>query len=415
MSLMHGLEYSSDTPNPSNTAGSSNTSKRRRIALNSTFRVRNGGSSNTSFITPSTALPNTTASGSDTEEEDNEDLAQEYLNKMTDDTDRPTQTVFGKSVDVWKTEDGLVHADHTDKMKKKLRDEEIWGKKRKRGAKSKARQSNPLQNPASQPHSSSTGEARGYADSTISYPFLPPTCPSFVPPSPTASEWELFSASASLSQSMLDPNTLPPPLQYRPVQDGDTLGAHNRSIKPLPARAKGAENHQTPSPHTAMQGIQHTEHLQPTVSPANAAAQPPTRQLPSAFVRPDNCSVPTAPATGGFFSNMFGAARRIVSDSFGGIGSTSTVDRFDERPYQLGQANDGGQKKESDGDGAAPRIVSDSFGGIGSTSTVDRFDERPYRLGQAGDGGQKKGNGGSDGGGKGKLDPFKGRPWLRRG
>jgi hypothetical protein len=59
--------------------------------------------------------------------------------------------------------------------------------------------------------------------------------------------------------------------------------------------------------------------------------------------------------------------------------------------------------------------VSDSFGGIGSTSTVDRFDERPYRLGQAGDGGQKKGNGGSGGDGKGKLDPSKGRPWLRQG
>jgi hypothetical protein len=418
---MHGLEYSSNT-----SSNTSNNPKRRRTALKSTFRARNGGA-DTSFIQNTPGLTDTGALGSDTEEEDNEDLAQEYLNRMTDDTDRPTQTVFGKGVYVWKGQDGTVNADLTDEMKKKQRDEQVWGKKRKRGGNSKPhprqkqRPESIQEDPASHPDPSSTKEARGYADSTIAYPTLPTAYPSFIPPSPTASEWELFPVQASFTQSMLDPATLSPPLEYRPLQNGD------RPIKPLPARARGLPTPSTsfssqgagtirsPSSHVTMQGLQRTEGLQPAPSPEHPATHQDTHRLPSAFPRPSQPTTSEAPPTGGFFSNMFGAARRIVSDSFGGIGSTSTVDRFDERPYQLGQANDGGQKKESDGDGAAPHIMSDSFGGIGSTSTVDRFDERPYRLGQAGDGGQKKGNGGSDGGGKGKLDPFKGRPWLRRG
>ncbi|KAI4655207.1 uncharacterized protein J4E79_008272 [Alternaria viburni] len=74
-----------------------------------------------------------TTHGSETDEEDNEDEAQEYLNKMTDDTNRKVETVFGKGVEVWKSFNGTIYADVNDKVKRKQRDEEVWGKKRKRG------------------------------------------------------------------------------------------------------------------------------------------------------------------------------------------------------------------------------------------------------------------------------------------
>ena len=91
----------------------------------------------------------------------------------------------------------------------------------------------------------------------------------------------------------------------------------------------------------------------------------------------------------------------MLSDSFGSHG------RDEERLAALGQ-------NAAIGTGGAGPTVPDSFGGLGSGSDVDRFDERPYRLGQDGDaagtGGEKKESGGR----KGKLNPLKGRPWLSR-
>jgi hypothetical protein len=100
--------------------------KRRKLALFNTIRLRNGGS-NESHITPSNIpAEDIEYGGSDTEDEGDEETAQFYLNKMADDTDRPQETVFGEGVEVWKSHDGTVYADFTDKVKRKIREEETW-------------------------------------------------------------------------------------------------------------------------------------------------------------------------------------------------------------------------------------------------------------------------------------------------
>jgi hypothetical protein len=67
------------------------TPKRHNLPIYATIRIRNAGAT-TSFLHVS-ALAN---SGSDTEDEHDEEIAQFHLNRMSDYTDRKTETVFGK-------------------------------------------------------------------------------------------------------------------------------------------------------------------------------------------------------------------------------------------------------------------------------------------------------------------------------
>ncbi|KAF2826017.1 hypothetical protein CC86DRAFT_456327 [Ophiobolus disseminans] len=110
-----------------NTRKTSPAAKRRKInttlGLNVTLRARNGGD-DTCFLPA--GLPFTTDDGSSTEEEDNTELEDHYLNKMTDDTDQPRETVFGPGVEVWKSHGGTIYADLDDKTKRQLREKEIW-------------------------------------------------------------------------------------------------------------------------------------------------------------------------------------------------------------------------------------------------------------------------------------------------
>ncbi|KAH4064138.1 hypothetical protein HBH50_182990 [Parastagonospora nodorum] len=104
----------------------SNTGKRRKLSLFNTIRVLNGGSDD-DLVTPfNTPLEIVEDGGSDTEDEEDEQTAQYYLNKMRDDTDRPKQTVFGEGVEVWKSYGGTIYADLTDQVKRKMREEETW-------------------------------------------------------------------------------------------------------------------------------------------------------------------------------------------------------------------------------------------------------------------------------------------------
>jgi hypothetical protein len=104
----------------------SNIGKRRKLALFNTIRVLNGGSDG-DLVTPlNTPLEIVEDGGSDTEDEEDEQTAQYYLNKMRDDTDRPKQTVFGEGVEVWKSHGGTIYADLTDQVKRKIREEETW-------------------------------------------------------------------------------------------------------------------------------------------------------------------------------------------------------------------------------------------------------------------------------------------------
>lgn len=104
----------------------STTGKRRKLSLFHTMRVCNGGAS-PSHITPFDTPLADIDPGSDTENEDDEETAQFYLNKMADDTNRPKETVFGEGVEVWKSHGGTIYADLTDKVKRKMREEELWG------------------------------------------------------------------------------------------------------------------------------------------------------------------------------------------------------------------------------------------------------------------------------------------------
>jgi hypothetical protein len=100
--------------------------KKRRLSLFSTIRIRNGGAT-TSHITLSNTPIDAADSGSDTEDENDEETAQYYLNKMSDDTDRETTTVFGKDVDVCTSFGGTVYAEVTDSVRRKMREEELCG------------------------------------------------------------------------------------------------------------------------------------------------------------------------------------------------------------------------------------------------------------------------------------------------
>ncbi|KAL5120011.1 hypothetical protein ACEQ8H_002109 [Pleosporales sp. CAS-2024a] len=110
------------TPPPA--TDSSAAVKRRKLVPFDTIRVRKGGS-NSSHITPldTNAVGN---AGSDTEDEADEETAQYYLNKMSDDADRPKETVFGKDIQVWRSKDGTMHADLTDRQKQQMRERELW-------------------------------------------------------------------------------------------------------------------------------------------------------------------------------------------------------------------------------------------------------------------------------------------------
>jgi hypothetical protein len=100
--------------------------KRRKLSLFSTIRIRNGGA-NTSHITPANTPETAADSGSDTEDEGDEATAQFYLNKMSDDTERKRETVFGDGVEVWTSHGGTVYADLTDEVKRRKKESELWG------------------------------------------------------------------------------------------------------------------------------------------------------------------------------------------------------------------------------------------------------------------------------------------------
>jgi hypothetical protein len=111
-------------PSPASTPAS----KRQKLSLFDTTRVRNGGGS-TDYVTPSSTpglSPEADDRGSSTEEEDNTEIEEMYLNKMTDDTDRPKTTVFGEGVNVWTSHNGTTYADLNDKVKREQREKELW-------------------------------------------------------------------------------------------------------------------------------------------------------------------------------------------------------------------------------------------------------------------------------------------------
>jgi hypothetical protein len=109
----------------------STTGKRRKLSLFNTLRVRNGGA-NDEHITPANMPSTDIDAGSDTEDEGDEETAQFYLNKMADvDNSKQKETVFGEGVEVWESHGGTIYADLTDKVKRKIREEGLWGQEAK--------------------------------------------------------------------------------------------------------------------------------------------------------------------------------------------------------------------------------------------------------------------------------------------
>jgi hypothetical protein len=100
--------------------------KQPKLSVSDAMRARNGGKDGS--LLPASASPD---DGSDTENENDEETNQFYLSKMSDDTDRKTETVFGKGVEVWRSHGETVYADLTDKVKRKMREEELWDEEAK--------------------------------------------------------------------------------------------------------------------------------------------------------------------------------------------------------------------------------------------------------------------------------------------
>ncbi|KAI4666019.1 uncharacterized protein J4E78_003484 [Alternaria triticimaculans] len=325
-----------NVPNPTPSAPAQ---KRPKMSLFDTFRGRNGGSS-TSFITTSNTGIMDTTHGSETDEEDNEDEAQEYLNKMTDDTNRKVETVFGKGVEVWKSFNGTMYADVTDKVKRKQRDEEVWGKKRKRGGtdgqgKVLEQRFDSLRNSTSSSSSTSTAASTPtrdqpqstYSDSTISYPSLPTRYDTSLPSTPTASQWENFpvrpSQEADFPAAPLEYKSLSKTMSGPGGTGTSRPGSFDRPIKPLPARVHRMEGVQTDNTSASPQSGRSNSQVQPVTPPS---------------------STPTS-----FLGTMLCEARRVISGSFGSFESTQ-ADRFDERTYRLlpGSFCEAGEKQNVD-------------------------------------------------------------------
>ncbi|KAH4035299.1 hypothetical protein HBI25_121750 [Parastagonospora nodorum] len=195
----------------------SNTGKHRKLSLFNTIRVLNGGSDD-DLVTPfNTPLEIVEDGGSDTEDEEDEQTAQYYLNKMRDDTDRPKQTVFGEGVEVWKSYGGTIYADLTDQVKRKMREEETWnaeamatvagGLKRKMGEEADAKIKNWMLEKKT--------DGKPIPPDPISMPLAPilPSTEAYPDRDPSATRFHFSSAGI------------------------DPLGAHARPIKPLPRRS----------------------------------------------------------------------------------------------------------------------------------------------------------------------------------
>jgi hypothetical protein len=101
--------------------------KWRKFSVFDEVRVRDGG--NITYFAPASDHAD---NGSDTEDENDEEINQLYLNKMSDNTDRMTETVFGEGVEVWRSHGRTVYANLTNKVKRKMREEAIWNEDTKK-------------------------------------------------------------------------------------------------------------------------------------------------------------------------------------------------------------------------------------------------------------------------------------------
>ena len=456
-----------DPPTRSTTSGSKKLPHKRqktttmKPSLFDTNRVRNCGSNESFLSTETTGLMDYTGAGSDTEEEDNTELENEYLDKMSDDTDRPVETCFGWGVNVWRSfsGSGTIYADVDDRVKKMMRDEQIWGKKktlgagagekRQRGA-GKNDQENadavlkmgfsgkvpvackydremnysrqvklPIEDKAEDENKSLnkkqvSDKKQGpdeentpatYTDGNITYPELPqlsglselPQLPPLLdaPPSPTLSEWNSFHVSPSQMEDIREP-----------ISASDTL-------LPSPYHLQHPNDTQFHRRSTSIDPVVGNSNRPIKPLPARAQGQVMEASSPSSLDAVTN--VPSS--TGAEMSIHAGTPSSLSTSSTAPVtDAPSSTYTGPSTPSLPGNSwNAFGLQTDR-----ARRIVSGSFGSF-EGRPLDRFDERAYRLAQKGDDKNKsKGKGKAKEDGKDsddkddKPNPFKGRPWLRR-
>ncbi|KNG52538.1 hypothetical protein DDE82_007155 [Stemphylium lycopersici] len=303
------------------TTPSSHHSKTPKPTLFSTFRARNGGAPNSSLNCDNTTTMDATPGGSDTEEEDNSAQEREYLDKMTDDTDRRVETVFGAGVDVWKSFGGTVYADVKESVKKKRRDEYMWGKKK--ANKGKARTKTSDSRSSSPPDDLYRDDEQGeHAPNQALNP----------PATPTQSEWEIFPVTNSQYDDIRVPLSFSPALHITPhIQEPSPAPVPqtlpNTTPTPIfpPRREKLTAT--TPSlyrPRTPTDTLFHR----------GSAGVDPLGNLNRPF-RYTSVQVRREEADNGQPSTWVQRPRRVVSGSFGSF-EGGRVGRFDERGYRLG-------------------------------------------------------------------------------
>ncbi|KAE8853218.1 hypothetical protein PTNB73_02459 [Pyrenophora teres f. teres] len=428
--------------------------KRPKNAIKPTLfdipRARNCGADNSFLSTETTGIMDYTCGGSDTEEEDMTEVESEYLNRMTDDNDRPIETCFGKGVKVWKSfsGSGRIYTDLEDHVKKKQHAELVWkdekkklgigaGGKRKRGAKAAnegvpgvrvkygremdysmqvkmpvgeetSDENQMLTNQMSDEKETHDPNKPGtYTDGTITYPDLPVLVDSLVantgldlPPSPTESEWNNsfrlpMSQVEDIRETIPAPDTLPPELLHQALKENmfhcSGAGVHragnlSQSVQSIPTPG-GSRAFETSGKEA------HDVHM--AASDVDAVSS--TGMPSSAADTPSSTTGVTTPSSP--YKNS------TIADGFMAF-------CYPDTPPSSG----GRWGFISSLAGGARRMVSDSFGGP-DDGPVDRFDDRAYRLGQKGNGEQKTDKGKAkveEGDKDGKPNPFKGRPWLRK-
>ncbi|KAF2031171.1 hypothetical protein EK21DRAFT_88305 [Setomelanomma holmii] len=347
--------------------------KRRKLSLNATLRVRNGGSTD-SFI-PSTAPALNTDDGSDTEEEHNSALEEEYLNRMAEDTDKKVETVFGKDLEVWKSFRGTVYADINDRVKQKMCAQELWTEEKKAkvhvGSKRKAEE---ITTSFKDDDEGKKTKGKGKAKKEPSTP-IPAQIPTSPYPPRSPSDTIFHHGSAGI----------------------DPAGAHARPLKPLPKRKTA---HSTPLSglgHVGMEGLCRgvlgalMEWWQDDLMSVHIDSWRRRKSPPSPAERRD--SVHSQPHK----------LQPILEEEEGEhhpskIYSTLSSPGLDTRIHRpLPPAPPVPQIRPA-------KIISGSF----DEGPTSRFDERPYRLlpGHIQDVTKEEGK-------ENKPNPFRGKPWLR--
>ncbi|KAH7377817.1 hypothetical protein BKA66DRAFT_571846 [Pyrenochaeta sp. MPI-SDFR-AT-0127] len=199
--------------------------KRHKVSLTYTLRARNCGAQDSFLPADNPAFRDTGDDASDTEEDDDAEMVQYYLNKRKDETARNVETVFGAGVRVWKSMGGTMYSGVEEGVKSKSKAKNIQrpktqGVKRQFGGDLK------------EDEQSVSGEKKKGEAGMVTIPHISPYPALPQPQTPHTNTYRTRTPHDTI---------------FNKGSAGiDPLGAHNRPVKSLPVRRQDTEGHSGP-------------------------------------------------------------------------------------------------------------------------------------------------------------------------